>query len=708
MQTVYERRVCMSNDKNFYWTMYNYYVLFPTNQFEQNYQPIIHTCSYGSIPTAHIWDNELSVVIPALWYILHLPRMGFDVFVNDIDLVLHAHDEPHNINVCPFVRNNPVAQKEINRILVNGTLIICPDDIYQDVICCSDIAKPLLGIYKISELNTERMHKHWKQLSLYARQNEPEIDECIIDSEFRLTLSGERKILPLVPLANQLGYTKQLVEEIEKLNYGSNHNMCAIAMRQQIIDCYRKLVKEHPEVKRRTEKIIVENRNFNGIPLVITLPGTTGFQVKKFNRAKDLPQNERDIIDILGCHRALAKNALWLSLDTVSQEMFTELFKLEEHCKESKKINNSFVWRTLRRIGKLLNNKLRASKIDIIHHVSQITVFSDFPMGLAILDGCTAPLCCIKPISYRPLSPLTKAFQYEMGKCPQVYFGRKLKIVLAECVEKCDKIRHYCDGLTKILKNMVKNESEVDIVVEEISTVSLFKEMLDKHRDADILLISAHGTYDKARNMAGLVIGDEMWMADDNNLHVPPVVLLSACHVMPRGRGVVSVGDLFIRAGAMAVLGTFIPIDVRRNAMLITRLFTNIFEVRKGWSHMRTLDEIWSHVVCTNAVHEIIAPTSSGYNKLEVWANTKKKDGTFPQAEFKNKYSVEKLRSTHAYDDTVKILREIAYRDGIGEYYDSFIKSNGYFPESVFYQFIGMPENVFIRNDVMSEWYDMN
>ena len=123
---------------------------------------------------------------------------------------------------------------------------------------------------------------------------------------------------------------------------------------------------------------------------------------------------------------------------------------------------------------------------------------------------------------------------------------------------------------------------------------------------------------------------------------------------------------------------------------------------------MRTLDEIWSHVVCTNAVHEIIAPTSSGYNKLEVWANTKKKDGTFPQAEFKNKYSVEKLRSTHAYDDTVKILREIAYRDGIGEYYDSFIKSNGYFPESVFYQFIGMPENVFIRNDVMSEWYDMN
>ncbi len=698
----------MRNDKNFHWIIFNYYALFPINQFEQNYKPIIQACSYDSIPTTHLWDDELNVVIPALWYILHLPRMGFDVFENDIELVLHSHDEPHNIIVCPFVRNNPVFQKEINRILVNATLIVCPDDIYQDVLCCSDITKPLLGIYKISDLNTELVHEHWKQLSLYARKIEPEIDTCIIDSEFRLTFSDERKILPLVPLANQLGYTKQLVEEIEKLNYGSNHNMYAIAMRQRIIDCYRNLIKEEPDVKTRTEKIIIENPNFNGIPLVITLPGIMSSQVKRFNRVKNLPQNEREIIDILGCHRALAKNALWLSLDTISQEMFTELSALEEHCKDSKKINNLFVWRTLRRIGKLLNNRLRASKIDIINHVSQITVFSDFPIGLAILDGCTAPLCCIKSISYRPLSPLTKAFQYEMGKLPQVYFGRKLKIVLAECVEKSDNIRRYCDVLTNNLKNMVKNEPDIDIVVEEISTVSLFKEMLDKHRDADILLISAHGTYNKYRNMAGLVIGNEIWMADDNNLHVPPVVLLSACHVMPRGRGVVSVGDLFIRAGAMAVLGTFIPVDVRRNTVLITRLFIEIFEVRKGWSHIRTLDEIWSHVVCTNAVHEIIAPTSSGHNKLEIWANTKKKDGTFPQAEFKNKYSVGRLRSTHTYDDTVEILREIAYKDGIGEYYDSFIKSNGYFPESVFYQFIGMPENVFIRNDVMSEWYDIN
>lgn len=312
-------------------------------------------------------------------------------------------------------------------------------------------------------------------------------------------------------------------------------------------------------------------------------------------------------------------------------------------------------------------------------------------------------MCCIKPISYRPITPLTKAFQYEIEKSPQIYLGKRLKVVVAECVEKSDHIRQYCDSLTNALKNMVKNDSEVELVVEEISSIEQFKQTIKKHHDAQILLISAHGTYQIKNNMAGLVIGDSVWMADDNDIILPPVVLLSACHVMPRGRGVVTVGDLLIRSGAKAVLGTFIPVDVRRNATLIVRLFTDILEVRKGWSHMRTLDEIWSHVVCTNAIHEIIASTSSNFSKLEIWANTKKDNGTFPQAEFKNKYSVGRLRSTHVYEDTEKILREIAYRDGIGDYYDSYLKSSGYFPESLFYQFIGMPENIFIRNSVMEE-----
>jgi len=144
-------------------------------------------------------------------------------------------------------------------------------------------------------------------------------------------------------------------------------------------------------------------------------------------------------------------------------------------------------------------------------------------------------------------------------------------------------------------------------------------------------------------------------------------------------------------------------VDVNRNAVLLVRLFTEILEVRKGWSDMRTLDEIWCHIVCTNPIHEIISLMNGRISKLKFWANTRRKDGSLPQEDFKMKDSVGRLRCTHAYEDTINILREIAYRDGIGEYYDSYIKAIVFFPKSVFYQLIGTPENVFFRNEVMED-----
>ncbi|MDK2866100.1 MAG: hypothetical protein PWP38_415 [Clostridiales bacterium] len=683
--------------------VFNYYVLFEQEGIDVDYQAIVSANAYDASQTMHVWDETLNPILPAFWYILHLPRMGFDVIDNDIELVLHAHDEPHNIIPYPYTVSEPLIQQELNRGIVNPTLIICADAIYDAVIQDKTLASSVLGIVKVSELSTALMQQHWQQLKDRIVENYENAVPCVIDPSFKLTEWDERKILPLIPLANQFGYTKQLIDEVSALNTKGHHNRYVMGMRQRLLTVYRKMAENDPQFKARTEKDLIENPNFNGVPLVITLPGIMKHQKKNLKRMQQLPKVEKEVIQILGTHRAAAKNALYIEMGSISQELFTALADLESHCKDVRKINNAYVWRILKKIGKLLSQKLESHDIDIIHNVSQLTVFSDFPIGLAILPGCTSPLCCIKPISYRPLTPLTKALQYEMLKPPQIYLGKQLKIVIAECVERDDNIRSTCDALSQTLVELTKNEADVSLVIEEISSVNQFKQMLKEHTDADILLVSAHGTYHVEHNMAGLVIGDQIWMADDNDIEVPPVVLLSACHVMPRGHGVVTVGDLFVRAGAKAVLGTFIPVNVRRNATLIARLFTIIFEVRRGWSHMHTLDQIWSDVVGTNPIHEIIASSSLKYSKLEIWANTLREDGSFPQADFKNKYSVGRLRPSHAYEDTETILREIAYRDGIGAYYDAYIHTHGYFPESVFYQFIGMPENIFLRNAVMEQ-----
>ena len=678
---------------------FNYYVIFGSSTADMNYSPIIEGADYKDSATAHLWNKEMDSIIPALWYILHLPRHSQDLIAETIDFLIHCHDEVHNIIPLPF---NTRCRGMVKALVNKPALIICADDIADAVKNDLNGHSPLLGIVKVSELNTNLLHEHWKILRDHVLQEQPEAEGKIIDDAVPLTVANQRKILPLIPLANQFGYTGQIAEEIENLSSGNEANKFMLAMKHEFLRCYKVVSEKDADFKANNERDLVENRNFNGVPLVIAFPGIMKHQEKFLGRQLNIPENEQEIIDILGYHRAAAKNALYISAEKVSQEMFSCLAQMEQHCKDNPEPKSSYIWRNLKKLGDLLSKTIQPYEIDIMNWVSQITVFSDFPMGLAVLPECSAPLCCFKPFSYHPLTPLTRAFQCEIIKCPQIYIGRGklLKILVAECVDKSDIIRPFCDSFITSLRKLVNDHEEAEIIVEEINKPSDFKDMLCRHKNADILIVSAHGSYDIENNKAALVIGKELCMMEDI-MGVPPIVFLSACHVMPRGKGAVTVGDMFLRAGAFAVLGTFIPVDVRRNTILLLRFFTDIFGVRDGWSPMRTLDEVWCHTVGTNAVHEIL----SSSDKLNKWANTEK-NGTFPVSEFKKQAFSEKVRTTHVYEDTKKLLRKLAVRDGMEKYFDAIIRDDNYFPESVFYQLIGFPENIFVKNPLMRTYFE--
>lgn len=669
----------------------HYYVLFPTEYSDDNYRPIVPPDSYDTSGTTYIWDSELTGVLPAIWYLLHLPRIGYDVMSCDIDLLLHASDEAHDILPVPFPLHNIPQRKWLYRFLFDPTLIICPDEIYEEVVRDPDVPRPVLGICRISSLSAELLHEHWKRISEFILSHEEEEEACVPEADFPLVGKEEGRLLPLLPLANQFGYTKQLADERKSLFEDENANRFNVAMHKRFLDVYRRYIEKKPEFRKKTETTLIENPNFNGVSLVLTLPGGPNAQRKLMKTSKETPAVEREVIDLLGVHRAAAKYALYLPLDELPARIFSSLSQLETHCRN--KIDNRYVWNTLKGFGETISRQLTPYQLELLRNASQLTVFSNFPIGLAILPETSAPLCCMKPISYHPLTPLTRAFQNELPKHPSIYLGGPFKIAVAECVGKDDPVRRCCDDLTRELRNMAQSETGVFFACEDICSVGQFKAFLLRHKDAQILLVSAHGMYSERNNMAGISIGGEMWMADDNDIHVPPVVLLSTCHNMPRGYGAVNVGDLFLRAGAQTVLGTFIPVGVYRNAILLTRLFVNIFEVRRGWSHMRTLDEIWRHTVASNAVHEIVSSSPL----LEKWFNTPR-TGVTPNEEFKMRRAHGRLRAEHAYKDAEQILREMAREENLDRHFDAVINSGGYFPESVFYQLIGTPENVFLRN----------
>ena len=675
--------------------IFNYYVFFEKHNFDDMESPLLFGVNgkFYSNNQLHLWDEELNPVINAFWYILHLPRIALDLTEYSYREYLYCHDTPHNIITLPFFVNNSEEQKNINNYIKNPTLIICPDNIYEQIKNILQIKTSQLGVCKISELNTQMLHKHWNSLATSVINNGIASKEQlkILNNNIELLNNEDKKVIQIYQLANQYdsfdAFLEKEPEELTKNIMQTHIN---------IMYCCQELLKENPKALEDYKAFPIK-RIAPKFPIIISLPGTANLQINKYGRSPELSSIEQDVVKLISLHRSAAKNGIYIDipLNNTMLYMFNELMRLEEHCRIATSINNKFVWRTLRRIGRLLSNLLKNKKINIIEQATSITVFSDFPIGLAILPEVNVPLCCIKPISYRPLTPLTRAFQLEMHKKPTMCLVKeeKLRILFAECVDGKDTIRSKCNSFSEFL---IQNFSDscFDFIYKETTNVESLKNFINEHKDVQILIISAHGSYDTKNNVSELIIGKEPWNAASNDFMVPPIVILSACHTSPRGRGAVVIGDLFLRSGAIAVLTSLIPINVIRNANLLVRLFTYIKEAQNNFNGLITLDQVWQNVVATNAIHEIIA----GSKSIEKWANTKDQNGETPQEVFKMKRSVGQLNIKNIYNDTEKILLQMAKEAGIGKQFENYLNSQYYFPESIFYQWLGSPENVFLYN----------
>lgn len=165
------------------------------------------------------------------------------------------------------------------------------------------------------------------------------------------------------------------------------------------------------------------------------------------------------------------------------------------------------------------------------------------------------------------MTPLTRQLQLELLKKNQVYLGKKCKVAIAECIINNDENKYVylmSDFVRSTLIDMEKKYEGFSVTYQQTYSVESILEFIKNNQDADILYISAHGYYNIKQNRAGIMVGEEFWMASED-INVPPIVILSACHSSPRGMGAVNIADMFIRNGAISVLGTFIPVNAYRN-----------------------------------------------------------------------------------------------------------------------------------------------
>ena len=391
----------------------------------------------------------------------------------------------------------------------------------------------------------------------------------------------------------------------------------------------------------------------------------------------------------------MARGGIGLVAREIADEAFTLLDSLESHWGAGKP-KPKFIWKILHEIGKHLSATLTTLQLETLRHASDLTCFAEFPLGLAVLPGDTAPLTCRFPIAYRPIVPLSRAFTSELNDVPIFYLRDRLNVLIVECLSQTDPIGRLSRVGWKQIEQTLKGAPGVRLKVVEATNASEIKAALAEDR-WDILTISAHGGQHASENRTGFVCGEELIVEEELG-RVPPIVWLSACQIAPRGRGTVNYSDMLFRSGAIAVIGTLVPIDVRHNAILMNRLFANLSETINGReTRFRTLQDMWHFTVTSNAFNDILF----GNNSLREWAGDSRHAPSVI-IEFMAQRSRGRLRPNHIYDDTIAVLGEIAQNRGVGQKFHSWIASQGFVPESAFYAVLGWPDRIVFHDQLIA------
>lgn len=675
---------------------YRYLVLFNQTNNQPQFEPI-KLMDYASLrninkDTLHQLDSDLIPVLDLLEYCLHLPRNEFDVCDVDITITEIMRDNPQDIFLCPYSMVN-------KQILSAFDIIMCEESSFEN------IKKRMIEVDITSEcisnkdVSNETLIRHWNYL--YELRNNKKMSP-VADLEKQYILKDEQMLfLPALFLARQHG-------DAEKVYNIAFNSISAFEDASNVLTSYlfrnRALLKckgiENGDLFRKTYYQTFEEEKKNGrFDLVITFPGVPKNQIKYGGLSVSLPNSEKRAIRIIGIHKAIAKKALLMELPMVDQRLFQIINNVEIAFEDGKRPNNKYVHKMLHSGSKLFRSCLTKAQIYALARAKQVTVFSDYPLGLYIPNGCDTTLQCQKDLSSRMLTPLTKCLQIELPKHNVLYLGNKCRVMFVECVKDTIDNKVVRSGSSALIYGLQNNSQKCNKFIHkyfEAYTINDLKEILrNNFREYDILILSAHGFYDRRRNISGLLIGNEYWLANDNDYFVPPIVFLSACNTSPRGNGSVSAADMFLRSGAEAVLSSFTPISSLRNANLLNRLFVYIVEAQLGSKQYKTLLDAWGGVVATNAVLEI----ANESNRFNEWLMSNNGFGESRFNDFALKKSKGRLTRTNIYENTIRILKEMLSEEGIHNSFQDVLNEKNYFPESFFYQWIGFPDNIFIYDE---------
>lgn len=700
-----------------------YIALFSAPEFDPNEPPIVigadQIATAGTVP--HGLSYDVARALPALWYCLHLPGS----FMQVLDLPANVLKKEHQLSLGQSIWLAPVSVFESHwpnsGFGESGfpVLIITPSDDIDQTVAIAERMGIDCPVVSHSELSQATLRDHWRHIRSLLPSDRVQLEQDMMLSN---RLDTAATSLPyrwlLRQLSRSLGSEPGSVPAVAAMIERYLETLLLVHTLASLEDRGVTLADAHGLISGQLEA----EYDILRVPVALGVPGVPAAYSKRVYDAEvrrriemwprtdvqntwdDLKEAqsgdmriERSAVEFLTAHRSVARRGIGLMLESIPQNLFQIVDQIERHC--ISKAYGPTVWKLLRRLysasAPLWDDSLKAA----VARASHLTVFSNFPVGLLRHPDASAPVLSRTPISYRPLMPLSRAIQYETNTNYSVGLrSRRVNVLVAECIPADDPVGQ----ISRIGWQFSKEQAEVerrpvDFHICETLSVASFKRAIEEN-SCNILVISAHGFYNIRANIAGLMIGDEPTLGIGLG-PLPSVVILSACHVSPMGVAAVKVVDMMLREGAMAILSTQIPVDVRHNATLMGRFFANIAEPlgRRG-DHV-TLADVWQHVQASNPINDIV--NSNKY--LAEWLLAPRLGKPNRLEEFMLSASVNRLRSSHIYSDTEDVLVEMAELEGIGDRVRRWLAAPGYMPESMFYVFWGSPERIFLNYPPVEE-----
>jgi hypothetical protein len=686
-----------------------YVIAFASSEpVDSSYFPLVFEPEDGATVTIpHGLALDMAATLPALWFCLHLPG----TFYQFLDQPLEFMEDANELSFGHYIWLGPVEifeEQWFSFALENALpmVVICSDDVVVDVERRARILRLDVPVLTMSQLGDARLKLLWRA---FHERFFPDLQY------FGRELSLSKRLDHAASSLTYRWFVRQLADEVE--NVQPDEIIDRFLTAKLLSKSLRKLEElGHGRGQAATvlSNTMESERDRLRVHLTLGLPGVPQAYVKRAYRSSVRERiepltatDERDVwaanmidgrsdalierasIEFLVAHQSIARSGLGMMLSSVPQKAFEILAQLERHFVDN--ANGSTVWKLLRRLNAAASSIWTDELVEIVSRAKSITIYSNFPLGLVSVPGSTAPLLSRVPIAYRPLLPLARAIQTSVADAYGVNLASRLRILVLECISSEDPVGRSSRVGWKTGEEIVRESGEnMSFTMVEVESIDSFRAAI-RENSADILVVSAHGVFNVKSNYAGLRIGDDVALGPGLG-RLPPVVVLSACHVAPRGAAVVSVADLLVREGAMAVLGTQVPVDVRHNAILMARFFVNIAETLAGKVEDLTLLDVWHRVQSNNPINDVLL----GNRYLREWGFARRRGGSVLER-FMLERSVGQVRAAFVYDDTERVLVEMAGEDGIEAQVRNWLHAPGYIPESMFYVFSGRPDRIYVH-----------